>query len=304
MWETDTEGGDEFTSAAAFAAIGNETRLKILYELWDAAQGPVNFTDLRKRVGMRDSSQFNYHLEKLVGPFVEKSDEGYVLRVAGAEVIWAVMMETYGDPVRLDPFEISGTCVVCGSSLQARYDDGMLFIECSACGQLHEGGLLPAVGFVDRTNEEAIDAFHHSTRSAHALSVNGVCWGCEGAITPVVKRDLEDVPRRSRDDYNFEAYELGVIYECEHCTRWGGHAIGVVLLFHPAVIAFHYDHGVDLLDTHYWELDWCISDDRTTLLSENPWLARVTISLGDEELRATIDDELTVIEIERTTCLR
>lgn len=298
MREADT-GENDLTPAAAFAAIGNETRLRILHELWEGAQSPMGFTDLRKRVGVRDSSQFNYHLEQLVGPFAERTDEGYILRVAGAEIIWAVMMETYGDPVRLDPFEVSGTCVVCGSSLQARYDDGMLFIECSDCEQLHEGGLLPAVGFVGRTNAEAIDAFHQSIRAGHLLSIHGICWGCTGSITPTVKRDLEDVPRRSRDDYKFEVFEVGVYYECEHCTRWGGHAIGLPLLFHPEVIGFYHDHGVDLIETPYWEFDWCVSDNRTTLVSEDPWLTRVTIPLGDEELRASIDDELAITGIER-----
>lgn len=299
MGEGDVEEGSELTPAAAFAAIGNETRLRILHELWEGAQSPMAFTELRKRVDVRDSSQFNYHLEQLVGPFVAKTDEGYILRVAGAEIIWAVMMETYADPVRLDPFEIPGACVVCESSLQARYDDGMLFIECSACEQAHESGLFSATGLDGRTNEEVVAAFHQQVRWAQILAVNGVCWGCDGAVTPVVKQGRADVPERAVDEYGVEAYSIGVNYDCEHCTRWGGHAIGVILLDQPAVVAFHHDHGIDLIHTPYWEFDWCISDERTTLLSASPWQARVTIPLGDEQLSATIDDELTVTEIER-----
>ncbi|SEP16191.1 Helix-turn-helix domain-containing protein [Halogranum amylolyticum] len=299
MSEAESEEGSKITPEAAFAAIGNETRLRILHELWDAAEGPVPFTDLRKRVGMRDSSQFNYHLEQLIGPFVRKTEEGYRLRVAGAEIIWAVMMETYAAPVRLDPFEISGTCVVCGSSLRARYDDGMLFVECSACGQAHEGGLFSATGLLGRTNEEIVAAFHYQIRRVQTLSTKGVCWGCDGAVTPVVMNDQEDVPERVPDDYGTTLYQFGVKYECEHCTRWSSHAIGLVLLSHPTVIGFYDEHGIDLINTPYWEFAWSVSDERTTLVSQDPWLARVTIPLGDEELRATIDGELTITEIER-----
>jgi hypothetical protein len=72
----------------AFATLGNETRLSILLALWEAyepfvATNAVAFSELRERVGMRDSGQFNYHLDKLRGHFVRKTDAGYELRRAG-----------------------------------------------------------------------------------------------------------------------------------------------------------------------------------------------------------------------------
>jgi len=74
----------------AFAVLGNETRMEILRAL-GAADGPLAFSTLRERVGVRDSGQFTYHLDELTGHFVERSDEGYRLRRAGERVIEAVL---------------------------------------------------------------------------------------------------------------------------------------------------------------------------------------------------------------------
>lgn len=301
MSNTEHGSGGLFTPAAAFAALGNETRLKILYELWDTAESPIGFTDLRKRVGMRDSSQFSYHLEQLVGPFVEKTDEGYVLRYTGTEVVWAVVMGTYTETAHLDPFETDSSCVRCESPLRARYRDGMLFLECSACEQTHEAGPIPATAFLDRTNDAILDASSRVWRLYFDLLTKGICWGCRGPVTPTVMEDRYDDPERMRYDVGSSPYDIGVNYECEHCTRWASLSIGVALLSHPAVVSFYYDHGIDLNDVPTWELDWCITDRHTTVVSTEPWLARVAIRLGDEELSATVDDELTVTETERTT---
>jgi len=53
-------------------------------------------SELRKRVGVRDSGRFRYHLEKLRGPFVEQADDGsYRLTYAGSEVVTAIVAGTY-----------------------------------------------------------------------------------------------------------------------------------------------------------------------------------------------------------------
>ena len=74
--DTDPESVLECTEcldpADAFALIGNETRLAILEALWAADERPVSFSELRRAVGMRDSAQFNYHLQKLTGHFVTR----------------------------------------------------------------------------------------------------------------------------------------------------------------------------------------------------------------------------------------
>lgn len=79
---TDDDAGSGLAPGEAFAALGNETRLEILRALGDVER-PLSFSALHDRVEMQDSSQVNYHLDKLVGHFVGKSEEGYSLTRAG-----------------------------------------------------------------------------------------------------------------------------------------------------------------------------------------------------------------------------
>lgn len=69
------EGGAGLSPDDAFGLLGNETRLAILQALGDAAD-PLSFSELRDRVWVSDSGQFNYHLDQLTGPFVGQTDEG------------------------------------------------------------------------------------------------------------------------------------------------------------------------------------------------------------------------------------
>ena len=64
---------------AAFALLGDETRVGILQALGETPDEPVPFAELQGRVGMRDSGGFNYHLGKLRGSFVRRTEVGEAL---------------------------------------------------------------------------------------------------------------------------------------------------------------------------------------------------------------------------------
>jgi hypothetical protein len=99
----------------ALEVLGNEIRVSILRELAEA-DGPLSFTELRERAGVRDTGKFNYHLKKLCSYFVREADGGYELGHAGSRVVAAA------DPHALsDGGEDEGggavatdTCPVCG----------------------------------------------------------------------------------------------------------------------------------------------------------------------------------------------
>lgn len=70
-----------------FSILGNETRLSIMVTLQEAYEpyadyNAVAFSELPARVGMRDSGQFNHHLDKLAGHFIKSAEDGYELRPA------------------------------------------------------------------------------------------------------------------------------------------------------------------------------------------------------------------------------
>lgn len=89
---TQSSGGtpETLSSEDAFAVLGDETRLQILQALGEADE-PLAFSELFERIEYEDSSNFGYHLRKLVGHFVRKSDEGYTLWEAGRRVVEAVL---------------------------------------------------------------------------------------------------------------------------------------------------------------------------------------------------------------------
>jgi DNA-binding transcriptional ArsR family regulator len=298
----DLREGERLDPAEAFGIMGNETRLKILQVLVDEGYGPMTFSALRKRVGMRDGSQFNYHLKKLEGPFIRKTDEGYEVRHAGVHVIRTIVRGSFTDHPRIPPFNAGGVCVVCAEPLLAEYKHEMVFVGCSSCGRRHVMGMFPPAAVVGRTDEEMLAAFDRWQHHDFALSRHGVSPMCGGRTTGTVVRDPEDVfpDFRGIEPTDFMQFDLGMKYQCEQCDTWDYGTPGKHLLTHPAVVGFHLDHGIGLETVPHWELDWVVTNERTTVLAEDPLRVQVTIPLDDEELRVTLDETFAARDIERT----
>ncbi|WP_255197251.1 ArsR/SmtB family transcription factor [Halorarius litoreus] len=293
--------GTRLTPAEAFGIVGNETRLTILQVLVDNGERPMTFSDLRKRVGMRDGSQFNYHLKKLEGPFVTKTDGGYEIRHAGVNVIRTIVEGSFTEHPRIAPFETGGACVVCDAPLVAEYDHEMVFIQCSSCEVMHAMGMFPPGGVVGRTGHELLAAFEKWQRHDFALSSNGVCSMCGGRMDAILIRNPEEVHIGGLDlvASDFLMFGLGMKYPCTQCDAWDYGTPGMHLLTNPTVVEFHREHGIDLHAVPYWEPEWCISNERTTVVSEEPLRIEVAIRLDDEELRVTLDEAFEVRAMEQ-----
>jgi hypothetical protein len=276
--------------ADAFALVGNETRLGILEALWRADEEPVRFSALNDAVGMRDSAQFNYHLGKLTDQYVRKTDDGYELRNAGAKIVRAVLAGSFNEHPELDPFTIDDGCTRCGEPLVASYDDEMLALDCPDCGRAHGEYSFPPGGLHDRTNEEVLDAFDQRVRHLHCLAKDGVCPECSGRMRTEISNEGECCL----------GVGLRADHVCEQCDHSLCSAIGLSLLDRSPVVAFYRDHGIDLGETPYWRLDWCVSDDHTTVRSTDPWELEIDLVLGDERLRATLDGDLSLVDTRRT----
>jgi len=96
----------------AFAVLGNEIRLDIIRVLWqaDAAHeyddvsdtvGTMAFSQLRRRVGIDDNGQFNYHLSRLSPHFIRQTDCGYRLSGAGKQIARTVIAVSGEESVEL-----------------------------------------------------------------------------------------------------------------------------------------------------------------------------------------------------------
>ncbi|MFB6205705.1 MAG: ArsR family transcriptional regulator [Haloglomus sp.] len=274
--------------ADAFAIVGNETRLHILEALW-AADRPAAFSELRRSVGMRDSAQFNYHLSKLRGQFVNKTEEGYEFRQAGEAIVRAVLAGTYNQDPELEPFPVDGECVACDGGLEAIYEDEHLEIRCAECDRPHGGFHFPPGGLEDRTREEVLSAFNQRARHLACLTADGVCPDCNGRVETTLEEAYDDL----------DELDVVVRHECQRCGNSTISSIGLALLDDAEIVSFYRDHGIDLNAVRFWTLEWCITDRYTEILSRDPWRLRVTVPLGDEELRVTVDGDLVVQHTER-----
>jgi hypothetical protein len=301
--ESPLECVDCLDPAEAFALIGNETRLAILEALWAADERPVSFSDLRREVGVRDSAQFNYHLQQLTDHFVTKcegvpaseasggssgrrSDVGYTFKHAGEKVVRAVIAGSFNQHPTLEPFSVEGECFDCAGSLWAVYDDERLAIECVDCGQGHGEYAFPPGGLNDRTPEEVADAFDQRVRHLHCLAADGVCPECNGRMETRIVETGECCL----------GVDVRVDHECVQCGHALCSAAGLRLLDHSDVVRFHGDHGVSLDERPYWTLPWCVSSEHTRVLEREPYRLEVRITAGGDELRVRMDDELTVLE--------
>lgn len=279
---------DCLAPADAFALIGDDTRLAILEALWLADERPVPFSELRRTVGMDDSAQFNYHLQRLTGHFVARTDEGYAFKHAGEKVVRSVIAGSFNEHPTVEPFDVEGSCFACGGDLEARYEDERLAIICRACGAGHGEYSFPPGGLTDRTPAEVADAFDQRVRHLHCLAADGVCPECAGPMQTRIVEEGECCLGVS----------IRVDHECGQCGHTLCSAAGLRLLDHPEVVGFHRDRGVSLADRPYWTLPWCVSDEYTRPVQREPWRIELSIPLSGDELRVTLDDDLEVVRTE------
>ncbi|ESS09965.1 MAG: hypothetical protein A07HN63_00176 [uncultured archaeon A07HN63] len=275
--------------AEAFSLIGNEIRVKILEALWYADEQPVDFTTLCGRVEADNSAQFNYHLGQLTGHFVRKTNRGYELRTAGESVVQAVVEGSFNAHPDLAPIETDDACTHCGSSLVATYSDEKFAIRCQACGRTHGKYSFPPGGLIDRDGDEILSAFNQRVRHLHSLARDGVCPKCSGQMqTEIVRGETCCLDADLRAEYT-----------CLQCRHNLCSTIGIALLDQSPVISFYRDHGIDLRSTPYWQLDWCVSDDCTTVTSTDPWRIKLAITETGDTLTVTLGEQLSVLTTAR-----
>lgn len=116
-----------------FALLADQTRIAILQALWETDDREARFSTLRNSVRMRDAGQFNYHLSKLVGHFVEKRDDGYCLLPAGEYVIGAILSGGVTMTGDVDPMSLRDRCWSCDKPLWFEVIQNRVIVGCREC---------------------------------------------------------------------------------------------------------------------------------------------------------------------------
>ena len=280
---------EDVSPATAFAVLADSTRIDILRALAENSQESVSFSDLRERVGTADSGQFNYHLGKLVGKFVQKDDDGYRLTTAGFQVYGAILAGTYTDTVEFDPVTLDEQCLHCGHSLTVSYVEEHLRVSCDDCERIQVEFAFPPGAFEGRDPEALLETLRQRLRAVVPLAQRGTCPTCWGRTET---RLTTDTLTRSNEEI------LLVSTVCSRCGDEIRASPGALLLDEPAVVAAYYDHGIDLRERPVWTLSW-LSQKAVETISTDPLRAQVTVPIADETLLATIEADGTVSAIER-----
>jgi hypothetical protein len=282
---------DDVDPDAAFAAVSDSTRVDIVRTLaehrTDHPEDPaLGFAALRKRVDVRDSGRFLYHLKKLLGIFVEKTADGdYRLTFAGEQVAFALRSGVFTGRTHRGPAELDSECPICGTAAVGTFDDGVLSVHCGEDHRLLVWRFPPNAAenaTVPELAALATTTIRHEVESA----LMGSCGTCYGAATTGVE-EVEDSP-----------VPLLVRSECENCGGRLDGPLWYALFAHPETVAFYRDHGWSVRETYLWEFEAEVretpfpgGDDRESSRA----LHHVVVPLDDEELHAALDRTARVV---------
>lgn len=312
----------------AFSVLGNETRLAILLALWEAyepfAEDPtdytkgneVTFTELRERVGMRDPGQFHYHLEKLIGRFVRKIDDGYELHPAGNRIVRTVIGSAGFEKESFPTSEINLDCQYCDAPTAITYQNYRLYHVCTECEgrydleDKHPSGVINAwrskqAILSHRAAETILLAGFTEVYLQYALQIGGICPWCSGRVDHSFHIcDAHDAAGDSPCPACGRRYEVAVRLVCTVCKATNITQIEVVpyISRHPAVAEFYREHGVEHDYTRF-DLEFLslfktyVREVETELLSTKPLQVQFTIPLENGEHQLLVDEELNITDV-------
>jgi hypothetical protein len=300
----------------AFATLGSETRLSILQAL-GAADRPLAFSTLFDRVDVDDSGRFNYHLGRLVGHFVGKTDAGYELTQAGRRVIEAVLSGAVTDAPVVERTRLDQPCHYCGAPIEVSYRQDRVLKYCTDCpgrnrapsgvpdapAEGYLGSLpLPPAGVQGRTPSEVYEAAWTWANLEFLAEAAGVCSRCSAALSESVTvcedhTDVDDVCAACGNRHAVEFYA-----DCPNCINDLRGPFVLKLVSHTELLGFLTDHDLNPVAPsreNIAAVDAVHMDYEEEVCSRAPFEARFTFSADGDTLSLTVDDDLQVVDVER-----
>jgi hypothetical protein len=306
---TEPEDGEPRTLAPddAFAVLGNETRIQILEGLARAAD-PLSFSELHDRVDMRDSGQFNYHLDKLLGHFVEGTDDGYDLRTAGERVVEAILSGAVTEDPVLERTPIDAPCHLCGAPREISFRQERVATYCTECPGVYpdehspeseeipdEFGFLgflhlPPAGVQDRSAEEVHRAARIWNISQRLPAATGVCPKCSGRLETTINvcENHAEGPGLCPECGN--RYTFGSYLECTNCIFSQAGVFSLALLGTTELLDFLTDHGINPIQPTDERFNAVLMDYEEEVHSLDPPEATFTFSVDDDSMTLTVED--------------
>ena len=292
--------GDDQSASDVFGLLSDETRVDILRTVAVAQNdkhldGPaqLSFSDIYERVDVDNTSKLSYHLGELTGTFLRKDEPGYSFTHAGEKIVRFVLSANYESPEDFGPIPVEAVCPFCDSqAIQARPNHQMLIAECTECDRPVSAYDIPPAQVRERTDEQLIESIKRK-HSAHYRQVrNGICPECAGPLSTTVM---------SSEQLPYDWQEFLVLDECPECLRRYNAPMSYSVAYHPASVAFHWDHGIDIAGKALWELHDFAADGKwsTEKRATDPDEYVVELRQGDDVLRLFLDSEASVTHTER-----
>lgn len=271
-----------------FATLSDETRLEIVRALYEArtadGAGGLSYSRLRERIGMADKGNFNYHLGKLRGEFVEKCEAGYRLTFAGFEIAKVIRIDAWTDHEPRGPVALDER--VEGEPLTAAYEDSVVTVRAGEEGRPLFAHAVRPVGAAARETDELLEVASRLWRHTSEQILEGICPYCQTSVD----RSTE-IAEEGPWTYVYGA-------TCPECGPLGGSHVGAAVADHPAVVSFYWEHGIDVRARRIWELPF-VDDEAVVVLEEEPLSLGVDVRYGDDVVRVTVDDAARVVDTER-----
>lgn len=295
----------EQTATDTFALLSDGSRIDILravalaqYEqdLSNSGVTPLTFSEIYERVDVDNTSKLSYHLGELTGVYLRKSDAGYSFTHAGEQIVRFILAENFRQPSDVDAIETDGICPYCGETrLEAGLEDQYFVVRCLSCEKPVSGYIVTPAQTRSFSETELLDSFNRKQSIDFGLVQQGICPECVGQISIEI-RDLSDHPQLDEIPVSYFT-----IAECQECMRRYSGPLPYSVAFRPPSIAFHWDHGVDILGTGWWELHRYLVKGRWTAerISDDPPEYRVVLRRDDATLRAFLNDEAQIVRTER-----
>lgn len=295
----------------AFGLLGNDTRVAILQALWDTFESgmgnnTLSYSELFEEVDYHDSGNFSYHLEKLTGPFIRQTAEGYKLKQTGINVLRAVVTGTVIDDPEFGPTEIDVTCPMCGGPVEVEYKDEVMTVTCTDCAGMLQWNDEPGILFIGFVPPSIIDdrSIAGAFRAAVAFSMfqiaalyNGVCPHCSGEPDRRLEVCRDHDPGTASLCPNCDRHHLAEArMVCRTCKWRAFPPVALAVVTEPAVIAFYHEHGIEHRFPSWEGLIRCFHFEEE-LVSEDPLRLRCTVPVDDDRLQLTLDGDVNVIEV-------
>lgn len=294
--------GDQ-PAADVFGLLADGTRVDILRAIADAQReqeeagsGPaeLGFSEIYNRTSVDTTSQLSYHLGELSGTFLRKTDDGYSFTHAGERMVRFILSEGYEQPTDFGAEPVSGTCIFCGeTTLEASLHHQFLYVRCTSCEKAVTGYPITPAQSRASDGETLIRRVKQTQAVEYKKIRRGVCPECSGELSTEV-RDMEESPLPDADQFL-------AIDHCEECFRRYSSPLSCRVAYHPASVAFHWDHGIDVNAQGVWDFFEHVRDGRWTSerISTDPVEYLVVLRLGEDVLELRLDSSATITSSKR-----